>query len=70
MATAKTVRAKNIYKAEAGKTLDDQAAGLNEPAREEIERRAYALYLASGKVRGYDQDDWLQAERELKEAQS
>ena len=70
MATAKTVRAKNMNKAEAGETLDDQTVGLNEPAREEIERRAYELYLARGKVYGYDQDDWLQAERELKESQS
>jgi len=70
MATAKAVRAKNIKKAEAGETLDDQTAGLNEPAREEIERRAYELYLARGEVHGYDQDDWLLAERELKETQS
>ena len=70
MATAKTGRAKNINKAEAGETLDDQTGGLNKPAREEIERRAYELYLARGEVYGYDQDDWLQAERELKKAQS
>ena len=70
MASAKTVRAKNINKAEAGETLDDQTVGLNEPAREEIERRAYEFYLARGEGHGYDQDDWLQAERELKEAQS
>ena len=70
MATAKTVRARDINKAEAGKTLDDQTVGPNEPAREEIERRAYELYLARGEVHGYDQDDWWQAERELKEAQS
>jgi hypothetical protein len=69
MATAETARAKNINK-EAGETLDDQTVGLNEPAREEIERRAYELYLARGEVHGYDQDDWLQAERELKESQS
>jgi hypothetical protein len=70
MATAKTVRAKNINKAEAGETPDDQVVGLNEPGREEIERRAYELYLTRGEVHGYDRDDWLQAERELKEAQS
>jgi len=69
MATAKTARAKNISK-EANETLDDQTVGLNEPAREEIERRAYELYLARGEAHGYDQDDWLQAERELKESQS
>ena len=70
MATAKTARAKNLNKAEAGETLDDQTVGLSEPTREEIERRAYELYLAGGEVHGYDQDDWLQAEREIKEAQS
>jgi hypothetical protein len=70
MATAKTVRARDINKAEAGETLDDQTVGLNEPAREEIERRAYELYLARGEVHGQDQDDWLQAERDLREAQS
>ncbi|MDT7814227.1 MAG: hypothetical protein QOJ42_4143 [Acidobacteriaceae bacterium] len=66
MSTAKTARAKNVNKTEAGETLDD----LHEPAREEIERRAYQLYLARGEAYGYDQDDWLQAERELKQAQS
>jgi len=70
MTTAKTAKANNINKTEAGETLDDQTVGLNEPAREEIERRAYELYLERGEVNGYDQDDWLQAERELKEAQS
>jgi len=65
MSTAKTARAKNINKTEAGETLDE----LYEPAREEIERRAYELYLERGEIPGFDQDDWLQAERELKEAQ-
>ena len=70
MSTAKTVRAKIINKKVGDETLDDQSAGLNEPAREEIERRAYELYLARGEVRGHDADDWLQAERELRKAQS
>ena len=70
MSTAKTVRAKIINKKVGDETPDDQSAGLNEPAREEIERRAYELYLARGEVRGHDRDDWLQAERELREAQS
>jgi hypothetical protein len=70
MATAKTATAKDTNKPEAGETLDDQVARLNEPTREEIEHRAYELYLARGEVQGHDQEDWLQAERELKEAQS
>lgn len=35
------------------------------PTREEIERRAYALYLLRGCQDGLDVQDWLQAETEL-----
>ena len=66
MPTAKTAKAKTINKIEARETLDE----LHEPAREEIEHRAYELFLERGEVPGFDQDDWLQAERELNEAQS
>ena len=68
MATAK--RAKNINKADAGEPSDDQSISQNELTRAEIEKRAYAIYLSRGEVHGYDQDDWLQAERELNETQS
>jgi Protein of unknown function (DUF2934) len=34
--------------------------------REEIARRAYELYVARGGTHGYDIEDWLQAERELR----
>jgi hypothetical protein len=33
---------------------------------EQIERRAHEIYLARGGEHGHDQEDWLQAERELK----
>ena len=39
----------------------------SEPTQEEIERRAYELCLARGGAHGHDLDDWLQAERELRE---
>jgi len=35
------------------------------PSREEIPQRAYELYLARGGADGSEQEDWLQAEREL-----
>jgi hypothetical protein len=38
------------------------------PAREATARRAYELYLARGATPGYELDDWLAAERELKSA--
>jgi hypothetical protein len=35
------------------------------PAREEIELRAYQIYVSRGAVHGLDLEDWLQAEREV-----
>jgi hypothetical protein len=37
------------------------------PTREEIEVRAYQIYVERGGAPGQDVDDWLQAERELVE---
>ncbi len=36
------------------------------PARDEIARRAYELFMARGGNHGYDIEDWLKAERELR----
>jgi Protein of unknown function (DUF2934) len=41
-----------------------EAAALTE---HDIARRAYDLYLARGCEPGHQLDDWLQAERELRE---
>jgi len=35
------------------------------PARDEIARRAYELYLERGGQDGHDVEDWLRAEAEL-----
>jgi Protein of unknown function (DUF2934) len=35
------------------------------PLREKIAERAYAIWQASGRPNGRDQEHWLQAEREL-----
>ena len=37
------------------------------PTQEEIEQRAYKLFLARGAGDGRDLQDWIQAERELQE---
>lgn len=39
----------------------------NWPTIEAIQKRAYEIYLRRGEQPGHDLDDWLQAERELKE---
>ena len=36
-------------------------------SREEIAQRAYELYLGRGGADGSEQEDWLQAERKLRE---
>ncbi len=33
---------------------------------EDIAKRAYELYLERGRADGFDREDWLRAERELK----
>lgn len=37
------------------------------PTREEIEQRAYQIYIERGGAQGQALQDWLQAERELLE---
>ncbi|HXE80798.1 MAG TPA: DUF2934 domain-containing protein [Vicinamibacterales bacterium] len=37
-----------------------------ESERAEIERRAYRKYEGRGRTDGYDQDDWFEAEREVR----
>jgi hypothetical protein len=38
------------------------------PTHEEVQRRAYEIYLSQGGTDGRDMDNWLQAERELNQA--
>ncbi|HKV05685.1 MAG TPA: DUF2934 domain-containing protein [Candidatus Acidoferrales bacterium] len=40
------------------------------PKREAIEVRAYELYVARGREEGHEVEDWLEAERQLFEAQN
>ncbi len=42
-----------------------KAAGKRRPARTEIARRAYEIFLGRGGYDGHDVEDWLQAEAEL-----
>ena len=44
-----------------------QAAARKSPLTEDIERRAYDIYLSRGGADGSDVDDWLQAERQVLE---
>jgi hypothetical protein len=39
------------------------------PTQTEIERRAFELYEQRGRENGYDRDDWLLAEAQLRNAE-
>lgn len=45
---------------------DRKEPGRSEPSHEDIERRAYEIYVVRGGVDGHAIDDWLQAEQELR----
>lgn len=42
----------------------------NGPSPEEIRQRAFEIHIDRGGIHGCDLEDWLQAERELKERYS
>ena len=44
-----------------------RSSARKSPLTEDIERRAYELYLSRGGTHGCDTDDWLQAERQVLE---
>jgi hypothetical protein len=51
------------------KAVDPVPDGISasvQPSQAEIARRAHEIYLARGGAHGFDLEDWLQAERELK----
>ena len=45
----------------------EPAGSPYEPTLEEIQARAYEVYIQRGRIDGFDLEDWLQAEKELKE---
>ena len=56
---------KPIEKSSPARSKPQTAGG--HPAREEIELRAYQIYLERGGAHGQEVEDWLLAERELLE---
>jgi hypothetical protein len=48
-----------------GQTDEEATAAQQSPTIEQIQLRAYEIYLERGGSDGNDTEDWLQAEREL-----
>lgn len=44
-----------------------EESGKNAPSAAETSQRAFEIHIERGGIHGWDLDDWLQAERELKE---
>lgn len=49
----------------ASATPTSQALPRYEPTLEEIQERAYEIYVQRGRIDGFDLADWFQAEQEL-----
>jgi hypothetical protein len=52
---------------EAARAVSDSQTAEDRPRREEIEVRAFQIYVERGGTHGQDMEDWLKAERELLE---
>ena len=49
------------------RSYDLEGTGENGPSPAEIRQRAFEIHIERGGIHGCDLDDWVQAERELKE---
>lgn len=67
MAKAKTIRTSSTSTQPAEISLVPEVKKIPTPINleEEIRRRAYQLYEERGHVSGYEQEDWVAAEREV-----
>ena len=57
----------DIDRERTGEPLDSGIASAGTLTEDDIRRRAYQRYLERGGGHGQDFDDWLEAERELKQ---
>ena len=65
---AKTAKGKSQPDISPADVEDSGEIPGSRPTQEEIELRAYHIYLERGDNGGSADDDWLQAERELSQA--
>jgi len=65
----KTVKGRQASAPMLAKSQDAPAASATRtaagPTHDQIARRSYELFLASGGIHGHDVEHWVQAEREL-----
>jgi hypothetical protein len=64
--TEMSVHKKAIKNAVPDATANNHMIAPYEPTIEEIRARAYEVYVERGRIDGFDLENWLQAEEELK----
>ena len=64
---AKGKRASNVVTMPAPLNANEpESPSASSPDANAVAQRAYEIYESRGRLDGYDVEDWLQAERELK----
>lgn len=59
--------ATNAAKNSSSSSVKTEKEARSEPTPEEIALRAYEIFQSRGEAHGADVDDWLEAERDLRE---
>jgi hypothetical protein len=65
MGSNKAVKERIIGRELESRTKARANSPVRHPSDEEVRRRAFELHIERGGIRGYDLDDWLEAEKEL-----
>jgi hypothetical protein len=68
MSPNNAVKERNVGQEVESRTDESAVSLVQQPGQEEIRRRAFAIHIERGGIRGYDLDDWLQADKELTRA--
>lgn len=70
MASARTVTRRRTARTAAPVSTAANGATRLDPSHDEIAEAAYQRYLSRGGSHGSDFDDWVEAERQLREGQA
>jgi hypothetical protein len=65
MSSNKAVKERIIGREVESRTKARAISPVQRPSDDEVRRRAFEIHVERGGIRGYDLDDWLQAEKEL-----
>ena len=65
MSSNKAVKERIIGREVESRTKARAVSPVQQPSDDEVRRRAFEIHVERGGLRGYDLDDWLEAEKEL-----